>query len=109
MEEELLGDLFDGVWLIPLLLSLKSGEAKVFGQVLSGLEDSTRSLVEGYWLERGWLQEDEGSQAPELTELGQFIWERIDITATVASYRPMLNRMDDLLGGDCATVFARDA
>jgi len=38
-----------------------------------------------------------------------FIVDRIFITATVASYRPMFRRAQELLFGDAAQVFARDS
>ena len=41
------------------------------------------------------------------SEVGHFLLQRIFINATVASYRPMLSKMDGLLFGEAQAVFDR--
>ncbi|MFT7625511.1 MAG: hypothetical protein ACI9WU_004702, partial [Myxococcota bacterium] len=62
---------------------------------------SRRLLADRQWLTRagdGW----------SATSTGQHMAERMGITGTVASYRPMLHRTRQLLVGDARAVFERD-
>ena len=85
--------LFDGAVMLPLLIALKQGSA-----TLADLDDDVCAL-----LRRNGLLERNA-----WTELGTQLIDRAYVMAIAGSYRPMLARMDELLFGDAASVFAED-
>jgi acyl transferase domain-containing protein/thioesterase domain-containing protein/SAM-dependent methyltransferase/acyl carrier protein/ribosomal protein S18 acetylase RimI-like enzyme len=93
IQDERFADMVDGAFFIPLLLSLR--------QSLQLDNERIASL----FVAHGWATRERELQ---LSELGRSLLDRIPITGMVASYRPMLARMDQLLFGDAAAVFARD-
>jgi acyl transferase domain-containing protein/SAM-dependent methyltransferase len=98
--------LLDGMIAIPLLLGLHErsllavDEHGAPGFVTSNLRFEAE--IAGFFRDQGWM---EGAR---LTPRGRFVAERIYITATVASYRPMLARISEVIFGDCRTGFGRD-
>jgi 3-oxoacyl-(acyl-carrier-protein) synthase/acyl carrier protein/GNAT superfamily N-acetyltransferase len=101
----LTADLLDGTVLIPLLLTLRSFEnvAKPF----ETLQDPIRRDIVSLFKTKGWAVGDAHGAA--LNDAGKYLLNRIFIAGTVASYRPMLERIEDVLFGDCRSVFARGA
>jgi acyl transferase domain-containing protein/thioesterase domain-containing protein/SAM-dependent methyltransferase/acyl carrier protein len=93
IQDERFADMVDGAFFIPLLLSLRQSP-QLDGERVAAL------FVAHDWATR--------ERELQLTELGRSLLDRIPITGMAASYRPMLARMDQLLFGDAAAVFARD-
>jgi hypothetical protein len=107
----LLRDLLDGVLLIPLLLALRELREGMIGDspAETGFDRMAREPrrdVSALFEARGWTTGGAGGLA--LTEAGRSLMDRIFTTAVVASYSPMLARVDQLLFGDCAKIFRRD-
>ncbi len=110
ISDPLVSDFLDGMLVIPLLLALKekavlSGSQNQRVSLFSTLTPSVRKEITELFMNQGWLQ-TKGSNG--LTETGRFITERIFITATVASYAPMLMNLSKVIFGDCQSVFKRD-
>ena len=109
-DDETWAQLLDGTIAIPLLLELHArGLLAVDGQgspgfVTSGLRFEAE--IADFFRAHGWMEGQDAGAC--LTPLGRFIADRIYITATVASYRPMLARIGEVIFGDCKAVFARD-
>ena len=111
VENRMFADFLDGMLVIPLLLALKeagfldsSDDQKE--PFFLKLNPAVREVISALFVNQGWLSQDKGT--PVLTETGRFIAGRIFITATVASYRPMLTNISEVLFGDCKSVFERD-
>ncbi len=106
----LIADFLDGLLIIPLLLALHKHNLFEDSQT-KPLFSSLNSLIQKdlykLFTNLGWTELKRGNLT--LTKVGQFINERALNTTIVASYTPMLSRMDDLLFGDCLSVFQRDA
>ncbi len=101
----------DGMLIIPLLLTLKEYEQLGNSDnpevpLLSKLSPAVREEIIAFFINQGWLTQQQG--VDRFTDIGRFIMDRIFITATVASYRPMLSKMSGLIFGDCKSVFERD-
>lgn len=99
-------DMIDGAFLVPLLLSLSQSVTLDGERAVVSLADSMRDPLESLFIVRGWAARED--RELRLTEMGRTLLDRIPITGTVASYRPMLARMDELLFGNAAAVFERD-
>lgn len=108
--DETWAQFLDGIIAIPLLLGLHE-------RALLAIDDEgtpsfmTAGLPFGaeiadFFRAQGWIESRDAAAC--LTPCGRFVVERIYITATVASYRPMLARISDVIFGDCRAVFARD-
>lgn len=98
-------DLIDGPLLLPLLLALcEKGAAE---NLLKAQASDLRRDIAALFLARGWA--DGTIESCHLSNAGRFLLDHISITSTVASYHPMLARMEDVLFGNCSAVFARDA
>lgn len=103
-------EMLDGVVVVPLLLAMKQKQwlplelDAVFD--LSDLAPGSRQLMMQLFSKKGWIMaHDHGAQ---LTRPGQFIFERIFNTGVNASYRPMLEKIEQVLFADPAMVFCRD-
>lgn len=101
----------DGLLVIPLLLTLKeydylSSSDPLKVPLFSQLSPTVREEIVEFFTHQGWLSSKDGVDS--FTDIGQFIVDRIFITATVASYRPMLSSMSEVIFGDCRSVFERD-
>lgn len=106
---ERLADVIDGCALVPLLLSLRLAGSLLEDQEQLRFGETHRasaSHLEAYFLSRGWGTQREGML--HLTKAGQFLSQRILNTAVVASYRPMLAQMEEMLFGDVSEVLTRD-
>ncbi|BAZ21406.1 hypothetical protein NIES4073_22840 [Kalymmatonema gypsitolerans NIES-4073] len=106
----LIADFLDGLLVIPLLLALhkynlfeESERKPLFSSLSSPIQKHLIKLFTNL----GWIELKTGHLT--FTKLGQFIKERALNTAIVASYTPMLSRMDDVLFGNCLSVFRRNA
>jgi hypothetical protein len=99
----LTADLLDGTVLIPLLLTLRGVEhgPKSFDNLKDPIKRDIVSLFEA----KGWAVGDR--HGATLNGAGKYLLSRIFIAGTVASYRPLLVRIEDVLFGDCRSVFAR--
>ena len=108
-EHPFLPDYLDGLLVIPLLLALRTqGRLSVDGETLRlDVDPIVRHQIEQLFVAKGW-----GTRSGDVLQVnraGRFVIDRIFITATVASYQPMFARADELLFGDAARVFERDA
>ncbi len=110
IDNPLIADFLDGLIVIPLLLALhkynllEDSETKpLFSSLSSPIQKDLIKLFANL----GWIELKTGDWG--FTKVGEFIKERALNTAIVASYTPMLSRMDDVLFGDCLSVFQRDA
>jgi hypothetical protein len=109
IDNPLIADFLDGILVIPLLLALhkynlfEEPERKpLFSSLSSPIQ---KDLIE-LFTNLGWIELKAGHLT--FTQAGQFIKERALNTAVVASYTPMLSRMDDVLFGDFLAVFQKD-
>ncbi|MBW4635672.1 MAG: GNAT family N-acetyltransferase [Iphinoe sp. HA4291-MV1] len=106
-----IADFLDGILVIPVLLALKKNNLLNDVEdrqkpVLSELSCSVREELYELFISKGWASLKESQIF--LTDVGRFIVERALITGTVASYKPMLSRISDLLFGNTQIVFSRD-
>src|SRR6478672_347727 len=109
-------DYLDGLIIIPLLLSLRAQgrlcvtEEKAAGTVIRTLNltvnPACRCVVERLFVAKEWATRS--GDVLQLSQAGRFVIDRIFVTATVASYRPMFVRAQELLFGDATRVFSRD-
>ncbi|MBP2000176.1 polyketide synthase PksN [Paenibacillus shirakamiensis] len=109
--DPLIARYLDGLLAIPLLLRMKEkgylASTSVGKQLhLEGLSPIIREEIVRFFLHQGWLEAQEEEYT--LTDSGRFMQERIFITATIASYAPMLEQISEVLFGDCTTIFSRD-
>ncbi|MCP4215388.1 MAG: KR domain-containing protein, partial [bacterium] len=111
VDDNMIAEFMDGPLVVPLLLGLidnKMVESSIspaktlFPKLKPDVETEIYKLFE----EQGWIYSDKSSV--KYTEAGRFIIDWIIISATIASYRPMLNKIDDILFGDCTAIFQRD-
>jgi len=110
VEDPMMADFLDGILVIPILLALHKHNLFVEHEhkpLFSQLSEPVREELYELFTSKGWADQKEGRFC--LTDVGRFIVERALITGTTASYTPMLSRMNDVLFGDCQTVFRRDA
>ena len=116
IDHTFLADYLDGLIIVPLLLSLriqgrltiteeKSGDT-VTATLQSDVAPAVRCEIERLFIGRKWGARS--GDALHVNRAGRFAFDRIFIAATIASYRPMLSRAQDLMFGDAAGVFARD-
>ncbi|MBV9495013.1 MAG: hypothetical protein JOZ54_12260, partial [Acidobacteria bacterium] len=107
-EHPFLPDYLDGLIIIPLLLALRREERlRIEGETLQlNVAPAVRSQIARLFVAKRWATFS--SDVLQVTRAGRFVIDRIFITATVASYRPMFSRANDLLFGDAASVFQRD-
>lgn len=112
VSEELIADFLDGVLLIPVLNALNKTfnlSRHNFGNEipwLTTLKPNVYEEISTLLIDKGWVKYRDAKFL--LTDVGKFIFERILITATTASYTPMLSQMDELLFGDVKQIFQRD-
>ncbi|HXI26613.1 MAG TPA: hypothetical protein VNG71_22365, partial [Pyrinomonadaceae bacterium] len=116
-EHPYLPDFLDGLLIVPLLLSLRAQarlgitEEKNSETVASTLrlnvDPAVRRAIERVFVAKGWAARS--GDVLHVNRAGRFVIDRIFVTATVASYKPMFERAQELLFGDAARVFARDS
>src|SRR5207244_6130616 len=99
----------DGLLIIPLLLSLRAqGRLSIVEETLGlDVDPAVRRWIERLFVARGWAARS--GDVLHVNRVGRFVIDRIFITATVASYRPMFGNAQELLFGDAARAFARDS
>jgi acyl transferase domain-containing protein/NADPH:quinone reductase-like Zn-dependent oxidoreductase/NAD(P)-dependent dehydrogenase (short-subunit alcohol dehydrogenase family)/acyl carrier protein len=104
----LMADFADGILVTPVLLGLQSlGLFERLDAVsLDPVHPAVRDEIGALFNVKGWGRYADGALV--LTAEGRFAAERCLILATTASYASMLTRVDDLLFGNPAAVFARD-
>ena len=100
-------DYLDGSWLVPLLISLdqKGCFKDLSAELFTNLPHIQESLSD-YCVAQKWCVKTK--QGVVATEMGRYVFERIQLMSTVFSYRSMLLGMPELLFGDAAGVFKRD-
>jgi hypothetical protein len=99
--------LVEGAILLPLLIALQKASPRAPATWPENLETELRRELNLLFVRKGWGSE-EGQQfclSGPATEL----IERAYVMAIAASYRPMLARVEELLYGNAAAVFQRDA
>ncbi|WP_127530237.1 AprA-related methyltransferase [Paenibacillus kobensis] len=111
LQDPVMARFMDGMLAMPLLLALKengqlNSEADASKLQLSNIGARAREEIRQFFAQQGWLMQ--AADGDRLTDTGRFMADRIFITATVASYRPMLMSMDEILFGDCKPIFGRD-
>ncbi|HEX6101024.1 MAG TPA: SDR family NAD(P)-dependent oxidoreductase [Thermoanaerobaculia bacterium] len=108
-EHPFLPDYLDGLLVLPLLLALRTQERlRIDGETLRlDVDPAVRSQIERLFIAKRWAARS--GDALQVNRAGRFVIDRVFITATVASYMPMFRRADELLFGDAARVFERDA
>ncbi|MGD2088023.1 MAG: beta-ketoacyl synthase N-terminal-like domain-containing protein [Candidatus Aminicenantes bacterium] len=110
----MIANFLDGMLVIPLLLALKENQLlnrpgnqeNQKAPLFSKLPPAVGEEITGFFINQGWLWQKNGTAV--FTDTGRFIAERIFITAAVASYRPMLTNISEVIFGDCKPVFERD-
>ncbi|MGH9348896.1 MAG: beta-ketoacyl synthase N-terminal-like domain-containing protein, partial [Vicinamibacterales bacterium] len=117
VSDEPIARMLDGVIVTPLMATLAPlgdwSDARRVADVWRTLEragtqvpDRVRTELAGFFHAQDWSAA--ASPDAPLTSRGKFLFSRPFLFGIVGSYRPMLARMDDLLFGACADVFARD-
>jgi polyketide synthase PksN len=105
--ESLIGGFLDGMLAVPLLLALKDQQLinleNSKGFLVSNINVTAREEIIEFFINQGWLLQKEGITL--FTDKGLFIMEKISMAAHVASYRPMLIKLSELLFGKCKAVF----
>ncbi|WP_160717059.1 SDR family NAD(P)-dependent oxidoreductase [Chitinophaga solisilvae] len=96
----------DGMLVLPLLLSLRKAGLLQEETLFSALSPQVKKELTVLFLHKGWAVENAGGIG--FSDTGRYLAERIFIAATLASYRPMLQQIDEVIFGDCKTVFERD-
>lgn len=110
INDSLLADFLDGLLVIPLLLAMRRYELMVSrdGKQFTFSDKinlTVRKELFQFMQTKKWLHGN-----PEtfyLSNIGEFIWERIFNNAALMSYFPMISHIDTLLFGDAKTVFQR--
>ncbi|UCE07685.1 MAG: polyketide synthase, partial [bacterium] len=107
----MIANFLDGMLVIPLLLAMKESNLLSNAEnhktpLFSELNFAVRQEIIEFFFNQGWLSSKEGNAI--FTNIGRFIAERIFITTVVASYRPMLIKISEVIFGDCKSVFERD-
>src|SRR5215212_5920379 len=107
-EHPFLPDYLDGLLIVPLLLSLRAQERlTVVEETLRlDVDPAVRPIIERLFVAKRWAARS--GDVLRVNRVGRFIIDRIFITATVASYKPMFEGARELLFGDAGRVFARD-
>lgn len=100
----------DGMFVIPLLLTLIEKKFikianKKTAILFSKLSPDAAGEILDFFANQGWILPEKDT--PTLTEPGRFIMERIFITATVYSYKPLLLNISEIIFGDCKSIFER--
>lgn len=116
IDHPFLADFLDGLIIVPLLLSLRIqgrltiAEEKHGNTVVATLQSDVapgvRSEIERLFVARKWASRS--GDVVQVNRAGRFVFDRIFIAATIASYRPMLSRVQELMFGNAVGVFARD-
>lgn len=106
IQDSLLADFLDGLWLLPLFFQQKLDRGgRDFDEAFQFL--AQRDRLRQCFLNKGWIERQDGRHV--FSAAGRHLSERIFIAGTVFSYRPMLADMGELLFGDAGKVFGRDA
>ena len=92
------GSLAEGAVMVPLILALRESGADGFAAGLDKLDTTLAQKIRKLFVTRRWLSPN-GSK---LTRAGRLLLEA-DEFRVVASYRPLLHRIDDLLFGNSST------
>ena len=106
VDDDQLRGFLDGLIVLPLFLALRSSGSPHASNPLLGVPESRRGALEAFLLGKDWGKGE--GDAFELSESGGFLKERILNAGVVMSYRPLLQKLDDLIFGDCASAFALD-
>ncbi|HXH09318.1 MAG TPA: SDR family NAD(P)-dependent oxidoreductase [Alphaproteobacteria bacterium] len=117
IQDPMLALFLDGPLMIPLLIALRprivaDDTGGRGATVLADLNPVAREEILTLFAGKGWLDHAKRPLAlggPTLNDAGRFMIERSLITAAVASYRPMLTNIAEVIFGNCAAVFRRDA
>ena len=117
IQDPAMAHFLDGLLMIPLLLALRersqSQASHPRGESLfTALPPLARAEIVTLLAGKGWLDYADrplSKGGPILNEAGRFMIDRSLITATVASYRPMLTNIAEVIFGNCVDVFRRDA
>ena len=116
IQDPTMAHFLDGLLMIPLLLALRErslspGSDHRRESLFAALPSRAGAEIVALLAGKGWLDHADrplSMGGPALNEAGRFMVGRSLITATVASYRPMLTNIAEVLFGNCAAVFGRD-
>ncbi|MBW4594596.1 MAG: SDR family NAD(P)-dependent oxidoreductase [Brasilonema angustatum HA4187-MV1] len=107
LSDPLLVDFLDGILLITILNALNQiFSIKNSIDWIKKLPEPVKTEIIELFQQRRWCEYRKNQLF--LTKAGQFILDRVLITAITASYKPMLSQMKELLFGDSKRVFKRD-
>jgi polyketide synthase PksN len=98
--------LVEGALLLPILIALRQTAVSGHTPLPRSLHAELKRELCGLFVEKGW-----GNQTGDVfsfSTTGTELIERAYVMAIAVSYRPMLARMEELLFGNSAAVFARD-
>ncbi|RKH68635.1 SDR family NAD(P)-dependent oxidoreductase [Corallococcus llansteffanensis] len=87
----------EGALLLPLIIGLKRHQTAPGEAPLGGLDAELRACLVRLLAAKAWLEPDGGTA---LTRMGKELFERANVMAIAASYRPMLARLDTLVFGN---------
>lgn len=103
LDDDWLADFLDGLLLVPLLLALHQRGIITKGTIqLTLLPELVQTELQILFVRLRWLDSDY-----QVCKVGHFVFERVLILATTASYQPMLRQIDTLLFGNPHQVFCR--
>lgn len=98
----------DGLLVIPLLLALKNNKFLSRSDHdlirLRGMNSNVRNEIIEFFSDQNWLSQKKTT----FSEKGRFIIDRILIMAIVASYKPMLLNLSEVIFSDSKSIFFRD-
>jgi hypothetical protein len=75
--------------------------------LFAALSEQDRAAIQTVFAYKGWCRIHNNQCLA--TEQGRYLFERVQLMSTVYSYRSMLSQLPELLCGDCAQVFKRNA
>ncbi|MDO6526354.1 SDR family NAD(P)-dependent oxidoreductase [Motilimonas sp. 1_MG-2023] len=102
----------DGQIVVPLLLELKksslnaSYDSNTKTLDVRSLNSQVAKNISRLFCEKAWAKEESGVLV--LNATGQYLWEKAYNLGVVASYRPLLQQMEQLIFGDCRSIFMAD-
>lgn len=107
LQDSTAADLHDGPVLVPLLLALSRRTNKNAQLILDDLDEPVCAAILRFLEIKQWGMP--GGRGALLNDAGKYLFERVPINETVHSYGAMFQRIDELLFGDSAAVFAHNA
>lgn len=104
LANSMIADYLDGMLVVPLLLALKENNLlKSLGNrkelLFSEINPAASEEIIEFFIHKGWLAKEEGTAL--FTDKGLYILEGICMLVEVASYKPILCNISEVIFGDC--------